>query len=202
MFDGDGDTLRENLDRGLLDMTALIEPVEAAKYNYLVLPVKEQWGIMMKTDDPLAKRASLDRHDIYQLPLIITRRSIVRDDISQVLQLDQAKLNVRMTINLPNNANQLVKAGNYYALAIKGVFDNANDPELAFVPLNPVRTTGHVLVWRKNYTLTSAATKFLQESGRSDDCPPIKNKRERSIFAPLPFINGCYSVVFGCSCSA
>lgn len=107
-----------------------------------------------------------------------------------------------MTINLPNNANQLVKAGNYYALAIKGVFDNANDPELAFVPLNPVRTTGHVLVWRKNYTLTSAATKFLQESGRSDDCPPIKNKRGRSIFAPLPFINGCYSVVFGCSCSA
>lgn len=162
MFDGDGDSIREHLDRGLLDMAALIEPVEAAKYNYMVLPVKEQWGIMMRADDPLAKRTSLDRHDIYQLPLIITRRSIVRDDISEVLQIDQRKLNVRMTINLPNNANQLVKVGNYYALAIKGVFENANDSDLAFVPINPVRTTGHVMVWRKNYTLTSAATKFIQ----------------------------------------
>lgn len=40
MFDGDGDSIREHLDRGLLDMAALIEPVEAAKYNYMVLPVK------------------------------------------------------------------------------------------------------------------------------------------------------------------
>lgn len=162
MFDGDGDTLRENLDRGLLDLAALIEPVEAAKYNYLVLPVEEQWGIIMRADDPLAQRSSINRHDIYQLPLILTRRNIVRDDISQVLQLDQQKLNVRMTINLPNNANQLIKQGNYYALGIRGVYANANDPDLAFVPVSPVRTTGHVLVWRKNYSLTAVATTFLQ----------------------------------------
>lgn len=162
LFDGDGDTLRENMDRGLLDLAALIEPVEATKYNYLVLPVQEQWGIIMRADDPLAKRKSLNRHDIYQLPLILTRRSIVRDDISDVLQLDQQKLNVRMTINLPSNSHQLIKQGDYYALGIRGVYQNANDPDLAFVPLKPVRTTGHVMVWKKNYSLTAATTAFLQ----------------------------------------
>ncbi|WP_295746679.1 LysR family transcriptional regulator [uncultured Limosilactobacillus sp.] len=163
MFDGDGDTLRENLDRGLLDVAALIEPVEATKYNYLVLPVKEEWGVIMRADDPLANRQWLNRHDIYQLPLVVSRRGIVRDEISDVLRLDQAKLHIRMTINLPGNAMQLIKGGNYYALAIKGVYDNAHDADLAFVPIRPRKSTGHVMVWQKNRQLTDTTTAFIQK---------------------------------------
>lgn len=163
MLDGDGDTLRENLDRGLLDMAALIEPVEAAKYNCMKLHVKEEWGIIMRADDPLAGRQFLTRRDVEQLPLILTRRSIVRDDLSQGLHLTKGKLNVRMTINLPGNANQLIRDGHYYALAIKGVYEGAHDQALAFVPLKPRHTTGHVMVWRKNSNLTQAATTFLQQ---------------------------------------
>lgn len=163
MVDGDGDTLREDLDRGLLDMAALIEPVEATKYNSMVLPVQEEWGIIMRADDPLTNKHHLNRHDIEQLPLILTRRSIVRNDISQVLHMRKDKLNIRMTINLPGNANQLIRRGHYYALAIKGVYDNTHDSALSFVPLYPQHTTGHVMVWRKNSNLTQAALTFLHQ---------------------------------------
>ncbi|WP_367341627.1 LysR family transcriptional regulator [Limosilactobacillus sp.] len=162
MFDGDGDTLREHLDRGLLDMAALIEPVEAAKYNYVVLPVKETWGIIMRSDDPLAVRQQMNRADIYKLPLIVTRRHIVRNDVSDVLSLDQDKLDVRMTINLPMNGMQMIKRGGYYGLSILGVFQNFNDPDLAFVPVTPTKTTGHVLAWRKNVAMSPASERFLQ----------------------------------------
>lgn len=163
MLDGDGDTLRENLDRGLLDMAALIEPVEAAKYNCMDLPVKEEWGIIMRSDDPLSHRQSLDRHDVEQLPLVLTRRSIVRDDLSQGLRLNKDKLNIRMTMNLPGNATQLIRGGHYYALAIRGVYEGAHDDSLAFVPLQPHHTSGHVMVWSKNSRLTQAAAAFLQQ---------------------------------------
>lgn len=41
LFDGDGDFLRRQLDEAATELACLIEPVEAAKYNYLVLPSRE-----------------------------------------------------------------------------------------------------------------------------------------------------------------
>lgn len=48
LSDGDGDVLRRQLDEGINDLVCLLEPVEAAKYNFLELPVREEWGVMMK----------------------------------------------------------------------------------------------------------------------------------------------------------
>lgn len=56
IYDGNGDLLRQRLDAGLDDLAVLIEPVEAAKYNFIVLPVREQWGLIVKSSDPLAKK--------------------------------------------------------------------------------------------------------------------------------------------------
>ncbi|BAG27469.1 hypothetical protein KIP16_07270 [Limosilactobacillus fermentum] len=73
LFDGDGDSLRERLDQGAEDIVALVEPVEAAKYNYMRLPVREEWEIIMKKDDPLTRRDVSTREDLYDLPLIVGR---------------------------------------------------------------------------------------------------------------------------------
>ena len=140
----------------------MIEPVEAAKYNYLVLPSREQWGIILRSDDPLAKKKSFTRDDLYKLPLIIPHRNIVRDEVSDVLKLDQRKLNIRASNNQPSNAIVLIRTGRYYGLAIKGVADLFHDPAITFVPFTPATSTGHVLVWKKNRQLTTAAEHFLQ----------------------------------------
>lgn len=162
IFDGDGDTLRGRLDQGLCDLIALIQPVEAAKYNYFDLPVREQWGVIMRRDDRLAKRKAIMAHDLYQLPLIIGRRNMVRDDIIDGLHLDPTKLDWKIQINLPENTRQLLLTGKYYHLGIKGVYEQYHDERLAFVPFSPKRTTGHLLAWRKNLQLTPAVEKFIQ----------------------------------------
>ncbi|WP_251547072.1 LysR family transcriptional regulator [Limosilactobacillus caecicola] len=162
IFDGDGDTLRGRLDQGLCDLVALIEPVEAAKYNYFTLPTRERWGLIMRADDPLAKRHQIMAHDLYQLPLIVGRRSIVRDDITDLMHLDPNKLDWRIQINLPANAQRLVLSGKYYHFGIYGVYKKYHDPRLAFVPFSPEKTSGHLLAWRKNMQLAPASEKFLQ----------------------------------------
>ncbi|MEE6661963.1 LysR family transcriptional regulator, partial [Limosilactobacillus pontis] len=123
LFDGDGDFLRRQLDEAATELACLIEPVEAAKYNYLVLPSREQWGIILRADDPLAKKTAFTRDDLYKLPLIIPHRNIVRDEVSDVLKLDQRRLNVRASNNQPSNAIALIRTGHYYGLAIKDVAD-------------------------------------------------------------------------------
>lgn len=89
LYDGNGDLLRQRLDSGLEDFAVLIEPVEAAKYNFIELPVHEQWGLIVKSADPLAKKQAITKSDLYKIPLIAPTRNIVRDEISDVLKLDQ-----------------------------------------------------------------------------------------------------------------
>lgn len=162
VFDGDGDVLRRQVDEGTADLACLLEPVEAAKYNYLVLPIKEQWGVIMLKDDPLAKRESISKSDLYKLPLILPHRNIIRDEVSDVLKLDQTKLNVKASNNMPCNVLELIRTGHYYAVGIKGVVDVLHDPSLCFIPFSPKKETGHVVVWRRNNVLAPAAEKFLQ----------------------------------------
>lgn len=162
IFDGDGDVLRRQLDEGTNDLVCLLEPVEAVKYNYFVLPQREQWGIIMRSDDALTRRTGITKEDLYKLPLVLPHRNIVRDEVSDVLKLDQNKLNIKATNNLPDNVAELVRLGHYYALAIQGIPQVEHDPELAFVPFYPPKRTGHVIAWRKNNVLTPVAEKFLQ----------------------------------------
>ncbi|KRL27089.1 LysR substrate binding domain protein [Limosilactobacillus frumenti DSM 13145] len=162
IYDGNGDLLKQRLDTGLENLVVLIQPIEAAKYNYVIMPIKERWGVFMRRDLPFANKKHITKTDLYQVPLILPVRNIVRDDVSEVLGLDQRKLTVKATNNLPNNALELLRTGKYYGIGIQGVNQFYNDPQIKFVPFAPAKETGHVIAWRKNIPLSPAATRFLQ----------------------------------------
>lgn len=44
IYSGNTDNIKERLDRGLLDIGLLQEPVDIAKYNFIRTPVREKWG--------------------------------------------------------------------------------------------------------------------------------------------------------------
>lgn len=162
IYDGNGDLLKQRLDAGLEDLVVLLQPIEAAKYNYVVLPIQERWGVFMRRDSRLANKEHITKTDLYQLPLILPVRSIVRDEVSEVLGLDQQKLTVKATNNLPSNALELLRTGKYYEIGIQGVSKVYRDPQIKFVPFSSRKETGHVIAWRKNSSLSPATTRFLQ----------------------------------------
>lgn len=162
IYTGNGDTLRERIDQGFLDCALLIEPVETAKYNYMVLPTKDTWGILVRKDDSLAQKNYVTNTDLYKIPLITNHRSLVRDELIDILKLNPNKLDIVAEYNLTSNAIQLVKLGDYYLLGIKGIYEMHNDPEITFIPFSPTKQTGHVLAWRKNTLLSPATKKFIQ----------------------------------------
>lgn len=161
-FEGDSDTLKQRMDSRLEDIICLLDPVEVAKYNFLSLPVKETWGVLMRADDPLARRDGITKKELYKMPLILGRRNIVRDELTDVLKLDANKLNIRVRENLPSCTTKLIQTGRYYHLTVSGATDIYQDPNLAFVPFYPEKHNGHVIAWRKNTILSPVAEKFLQ----------------------------------------
>ncbi|QLL78471.1 LysR family transcriptional regulator [Ligilactobacillus saerimneri] len=161
LFAGDGDSLRPRLDQGQDDFAALIEPVETAKYHFFRLPITEEWGVLMRQDDPLAQQDSITPAQLASLPLIMGRRSIVRDNVAEALSLSSNRLNVKITTNLPGSLSTLLLTGNYYHLGIRGVAEQIHDAQLTFVPLSPRTTSAHLLVWKKQRSLAPAARAFL-----------------------------------------
>ena len=51
---GTADRIKEMLEHGLLDFGFLLEPIDIEKFDYLRLPTKEVWGVLLPTDHQLA----------------------------------------------------------------------------------------------------------------------------------------------------
>ena len=162
IYTANGDDLKEKLDQGILDLALLLEPIEAKKYNYIRVPIKDTWGIIAAKDSYLAKKEVITTSDLYQIPLTLSKRSLVRNELAQSLELNPNRLNITSTHNLASNPLQLVKNHSSFHLGIKGVLELHNDPDLVFIPLEPNTTTGHIIAWRKNTYLSSLTTTFLQ----------------------------------------
>ena len=162
LYSADGDDIREKLDRGDLDFGILLEPVEAAKYDFFRLPYWETWGVVMRKDDPLSQKESIKKEDILSIPLILPRREIVQDHIAGWFGMDRSQLDIFAGHNLLNNAALLVEAGLGYVVCVGGSFEIRGGENLCFIPLSPERTSGHVLAWKKNRVFHSAANRFRE----------------------------------------
>ena len=73
---GNFQDITEKLDKGLLDFGLLIDPADLSKYDYLKVPAKDTWGLIMKKDSELAKKKSIVKTDLLNIPLIISRQVI------------------------------------------------------------------------------------------------------------------------------
>ena len=160
LYSADGDDIRERLDRGELDFGLLLEPIEAAKYDYIRLPYWETWGIVMRRDHPLARKETIVREDLFSVPLSVPRREIVQDSITSWLGIERKELNIFSGHTLLNNAALLVEAGLCCAVCVGGALEIRGGDALCFRPFAPERTTGHVLAWKKNRVFHSAASRF------------------------------------------
>ena len=83
---GTADHVKERLEHGLLDFGILLEPVDIEKFDYLRLPAKETWGLLMSADHPLAREKSITRKQLKGQPLVVTSRTALRGEIEEWLR--------------------------------------------------------------------------------------------------------------------
>lgn len=61
LYSGNAQDVLERLDNGLLDFGLVIDPADLKKYDYLKLPYKDVWGLLMPRDHPLAAKRRFAR---------------------------------------------------------------------------------------------------------------------------------------------
>lgn len=163
LYSGNAEDVTERLDKGLLDFGLLIQPTDISKYDYLSLPVKDTWGVIMPKDCELAQKESITKQDLMDLPLICSRQSLQRtadyNDFLHWFGKDSPKLKIIVTYNLLFNAALLVEQGVGYAVSLDKLVDTM-DSQVCFRPLSPVVESALDIVWKK-YQVFSPAAKVL-----------------------------------------
>lgn len=161
LFSGNGDDVRDKLDKGLFDFGLLIEPADVTKYNFFPLPLRDIWGLLMRKDSPLAQKDVIRAADLRGIPLILSSQSLVENTLSDWAVMDFGKLNVVATYNLIFNASLFVEEGLGYALTLDKLVNTSEGSCLCFRPLSPRLEAKLNIVWKKHTVLSRAAHKFI-----------------------------------------
>lgn len=157
------DNIKDRLDKGLVDVGLLVEPVDTLKYDFIRLSQKETWGILVRDDHPLAGREKVSPEETVAYPLILPLRERVRSEILHWINREEKDLTIPLSYTLLSNAALMVEAGLGCAFCLDGALAIHSSPHLRFVPISPEHTTRSVLVWKKNQMFSPATSLFIQE---------------------------------------
>lgn len=165
IFTASADLTKEKMLNGLIDIGVLLEPVDIERFDFIRFEKKENWVVMMREDDPLAKKESISPKDLQEKPLIFPKRSTVQNEIISWLGEYYDEKNILITSNLRTNSAVMVKHGLGYSITIDGIIPSikdSNSVQLVYRPLSPKLTANSLITWKKGQIHSPAVHKFIQ----------------------------------------
>lgn len=159
MYSGNADGIKERLESGLLDVGILLEPVDIVKYDFIRMPDKDEWGIMVKKNSPLADKEVIRPENLADMSLIAPKRSLMRNELSSWFGEYEDSITVISTYNLIYNSTRMLKAGIADAMICLKL--DAEYEDLIFIPLSPKLELSSVLVWKKNQVFAPVISNFI-----------------------------------------
>lgn len=161
LFTANADLVKEQMEKGLIDIGVFLEPIDMEKFDFIRLPDRERWVVLMRPDDPLAKKDAVAASDLAGKPLVLPRRSGVQNEVLNWLGSAYCEQNVIFTSNLATNSALMVQRGLAYSLVIEGAVPFWDREKLAYRPFSPELLANSVFAWKKQQPFSPAISKFI-----------------------------------------
>ncbi len=160
---GDTADLLEQLNGGLIDVALIFTDYDHSLYRGIRLPNEDKLGVLMRRDDPLSQKKTINAKDLKGRPVIIPRAA------EDLLTSDPilAELNIVTIYNLIYNASLFVEDGVGYAIGFDGLINTTGDSPLIFRPLENLITQPGTVIWKKYDVFPPAVNIFLDVLGLS-----------------------------------
>ena len=129
------DNIKDRLNKGLVDIGLLLEPIDVTKYDYVRLSQQDTWGLLVRDDHPLNAKQSLSAEDVAPYPLILPLRDNIRAEIMHWLGKEENEIRIPLFYTLLSNAALMVAEGVGCAFCMDGALAIRSDPRLKFIPL-------------------------------------------------------------------
>ena len=159
---GDTEQVVEKLDKGLLDFAVLAEIPNSEKYESIVFPTADTWGLVMPSNDPLAKKKAIRVDDLIGLPLFCSEQAWEKDFPAWAKD-KMNKLHLEGSFKLSYNGSIFAKEKLGYLLTFDKLIDTSPSSGLVFRPLSPKLETNLYLIWKRYQTFSPIAERFLSQ---------------------------------------
>lgn len=161
IYSGNSSNIKERIESGILDIGVILDYVDIRKYDYVRIPLSEEWGVLVREDSPLAVMEYVTPEDIRELPLIISERSMRDNELADWIGKKYEDLNIVSTYNLMYNAAIMVANGMGVAGCIKL---DCRYEGTRFVPARPSVKNNSVFAWKKALSQSQAVSSFIEFS--------------------------------------
>lgn len=159
IYSATADDVKDRMEKGLLDIGFLIEPVDVSRFSFIRMPMRERYGALVRKDSPLAEKETINPQDLLGTPILFGNRDGVRDEIAGWFGDLFDSMEVVARYNLIRNGATLVEKGAGAALTIDQ--DNIGE-NLRFIPLSPALEIGSVLAWKNLQAYPPAVRCFIE----------------------------------------
>lgn len=170
-YSGNAGNIRDQIERGLLDIGLMSEPIDIRKYEFISMPIKEEWGAFVREDSPLIDKDFIAPQDLVDIPLILPLGDFAESHIGKWFGEYISQIDVIAKGNLLYNEAMMAQSN---IGAVIGIRLKSNYDRLRFIPLNPSLKIDTTLAWKKEQIFSAATTAFIDFSkqylkGISDD---------------------------------
>lgn len=163
--DADAIHVIDSIERGELDFGILTNPRDLTRFEFVEIPFRDCWGILVRRDDPLAKLESIRAEELWTRDLILSEQAFKNSELSHWFRRDEESLDIVATYNLIFNASLMVEEGMGIALAYDGIVKSEN---LIFRPLDPKLEAKLFIVWQKHREISKASEIFKSQLQNSN----------------------------------
>lgn len=159
---GNTGNIRDRIERGLLDLGLVTHPIDVRKYEFVTMPVKEQWGALVREDSLLAEKEVITPGDLAGHSLIGPGSEIAQSAIMKWFGTYAAQIDIAATGNLLYNEALLAQSSPCVVVTMRL---NSAYEGLRFVPLSPALESGTALIWKKEQIFPAAVAAFIEFAG-------------------------------------
>lgn len=161
IYSGNAGNIRDYIERGLLDIGLMSEPIDIRKYNFVNMPINEQWGVFVPSTSRLSEKAVISPEDLVGMSVITATGDFNQSRIGKWLGEYKEQVEIVATANLPYNEAVLAQENMGVMLSIKL---NCTYENLRFLPLSPVLEVSTALAWKKEQTFSTATSALIDFS--------------------------------------
>lgn len=158
IYSGNANNIRDYIKRGHLDIGLMSEPIDMRKYNFVNMPIKEQWGLFAPVDSPLSEKESISPEDLKGMSIVTATGDFNQSRIGKWLGDCREQVEIAATANLPYNEAVLVKENIGVMLSINL---NCTYENLRFIPLRPALEVSTALAWKKEQIFSATTSAFI-----------------------------------------
>lgn len=158
---GDTEPILYKLDKGLLDFGVICTVPDPDKYEFLTLPEKDRWVVVMRSDDPLSAKDSIAPEDLIGRKLFASEQAW-EFEFPKWAGKYYSEMHLEGSFSLSYNGSVFAREGLGILLTFDHLIGTGKGTGLVSRPLAPELETTLYFIWRKNGALSRTAEKFLE----------------------------------------